>query len=313
MNRQLLKNQIISFTGDKMSDLQKKLKEMIKDNPYDKFFSWREEKLEDLGLKNIFNSFWHWVLGWSSFRTSFKVLWDYEVVGRKNFPEYGPAICISNHQSELDPFLVGSSIQRWIRWVSKKENFNIPIFKSVIKPFETIALARGESDDSAFRRIKAVLESGNLVGIFPEGTRSPDGVLQKFHKGAAKFCIECQTPYVPFYIDGSHKILPKNKVWYKMSFDHRVQVRVGKPVFIDPDIGVNLESLKYIRDEMKKDILLLQEGKFNEARTIKLSDINSGEMMKQEAEPIKEVEFERIEKERQKIPSFDPAMDFSIS
>ena len=102
------------------------MKEFVKNNPYDKFFDWREQKLEELGLTHIFNSYWHWLLGWRNFRWMFKLLWDYEIIGRANFPEYGPAIVISNHQSELDPFLVGTSTSRWVRWVSKVEMRIIP-------------------------------------------------------------------------------------------------------------------------------------------------------------------------------------------
>ena len=291
------------------------LKKIVNNNPYDKFFNWQYNLVEKLGIKNVFDTHWYYTGGWNSFRTIFKLLWGYNTMGSENFPEYGPGIVISNHQSELDPFLTGTSVQRIIHWVSKVENFDIPIFKSLITPFGTIPLRRGESDKEAVKMIQSTLDAGKWIGLFPEGTRSPDGKLSPFHKGAAKFAMQFNVPYVPFCLMGAHKILPKHMTWYKMKLDNKIEVRVGKPVFIDPDVEITLESLEFVRDQMYNDVLTLQKGEMNDSRTIRQSDIDRGSMaMKTEILPYSSTQIQK-KRELQKSmnTAFNPLDEFSIA
>ena len=285
------------------------VKKMMKKNPFDPTMAWGREQLKKIGMLDIWDSAWHWN-GWNLFRNSFKALWGYKVTGRENFPEYGPGVVVSNHQSELDPFLVGTGGHRWVRWVSKEENFKIPIFKSIIKPFGTIPLKRGESDKEALNKIMAILENGDLIGLFPEGTRSATGTLAPFHKGAARFCLASGAPYIPCCISGAYEVLPKSVNISKLRVfgKNRINVVIGKPVHVDPEIEMNFENLSLITAEMRKDVRLLQMGKMNKARVIRMSDLVSKtpEVVAKEQElfdaPIE-------------IPttSFDPVLEFSLS
>ena len=288
------------------------LKDMLKNNLFDKYMKLEYNIVEKLGLKNLFDAHWFW-RGWT-YRFILKILWDHKRIGQENFPDYGPGIAISNHQSELDPFLVGGAVTRNIHWVSKIENFNIPIFKSLIKPFGTIPLVRGESDKEAIEKMKSTLESGNWIGIFPEGTRSPDGKLKPFHKGAAKFCIQFGVPYMPFYIEGANKILPKHQPWYKMRFDNKIEVRFGKPVTIASDVKINLKSLEFIRDQMRNDVVTLKGGEINEARIIKQSDIDRGSMeVKKKIIYESSVQIAKRKKKKLQLNPFDVSDDYSIA
>ncbi len=288
------------------------LKHMLENNPYDKYFAWRTKKLKKLGLLEIADSAVYWN-GWRTFRALFKFLWGYKIHGAENFPEYGPAIAISNHQSEYDPYLVGSSVHRKVRWISKKENFDIPIYKSIIQPFGTIPIKRGGSDREALKALKSVLENGEVIGMFPEGTRSPDGKLMPFHKGPALFCMECGVPYVPFALLGAYRILPKTESFTKTKAfgDYKVSVYVGKPVWIDPDIEINKENLTLIANEMRKDIQQLKEGTYNKSRIIRMSDL-----VKTQKDEVKGQAIEtRAVPTRIKAYSqeFDPSTEFSIT
>ena len=178
---------------------------------------------------------------------------------------------ISNHQSELDPWLVGSAVHKKVIWLSKKENFDIPIFKSIIRPFGTIPIKRGQSDTEALDKVRAELESGGCIGMFPEGTRSPDGELAPFHSGAAKLCLETSVPYVPCAIFGAYKVFPKHASLskIKMRDGSIIKIVIGKPVYMDPSMEINYENIQKVKDEMRKDVLLLQSGEMNVSRIIR--------------------------------------------
>ncbi|MCK5343400.1 MAG: 1-acyl-sn-glycerol-3-phosphate acyltransferase, partial [Candidatus Heimdallarchaeota archaeon] len=184
--------------------------------------------------------------------------------------ESGGALVISNHQSELDPFLVGSSVHRKIQWLSKQENFKIPLFRSFITPFGTLPLRRGEKDTEALNKVRNVLEGGGCVGMFPEGTRSPDGTLGTFHSGASRLCIETGVPYVPCAIIGAYKIFPKHAGVgaIKWKGGHQISISVGKPVFVDPTMELTFENVTKVKDAMRQDVLTLQSGEMNRSRII---------------------------------------------
>ena len=285
------------------------IKLLLKHNPFDPAMAWGREYLNLLGMTDLFDANWHWS-GWNLFRNLFKALWGYDVKGRGNFPEYGPGIVISNHQSEFDPYFVGTASHRWVRWVSKEENFQIPILKSIIKPFGVFPLKRGANDQKALKQIMAILENDGVVGIFPEGTRSATGTLSPFHKGPARFCLMSGAPYIPCCISGAYEILPKSVNFTKAKFfgKNKISVVIGKPVHIDPDIEINFENLTLLAAEMRKDVRLLQMGKMNKARVIRMSDLV------QKAPEIKAKEQEFFDAPIE-IPStsFDPVVDFSLS
>ena len=184
---------------------------LLENNPFDKIADLSRNFMGKLGVLEVFDDFIYWNVGRANFIRIFKYLWKYPIVGKKNFPNTGGVMVISNHQSELDPWLVGSAVHRKVQWLSKKENFDIPIFKSIIKPFGTIPIKRGKQDIEALDKVKTVLDNGGCMGMFPEGTRSPDGELAPFHSGAAKICLEVGVPYVPCAIFGAYKVFPKHR------------------------------------------------------------------------------------------------------
>lgn len=249
---------IKSKLNETISKVGKKFIEFLK---IDDTVEWGRQQLQKLGLLENHDEFIYWNVGWYNFRRIFTAAWGYNVRGKANFPEYGPAILIANHQSELDPFLAGSAVQRKVQWVSKKENFDIPIFKSAIKPFGTIPLRRGESDQEALSKIRAVLENGGCVGMFPEGTRSEDGSLSPFHKGAARFCLELGVPFVPVAIVGVRAAMPKGaKPWEMKIGKAKIEIRVGKPVYMEPGAKATIENIKAVTSLMFERVKGLLDG-----------------------------------------------------
>ncbi len=285
---------------------------LLENNPIDKIADLNRIFMKNLGVLEIFDDFIYWNVGRANFIRIFKYLWKYPIVGKENFPNTGGALVVSNHQSELDPWLVGSAVHKKVIWLSKKENFDIPIFKSIIRPFGTIPIKRGQSDSEALDKVRAVLESGGCIGMFPEGTRSPDGELAPFHSGAAKLCLETGVPYVPCAIFGAYKVFPKHASLskIKMRDGSIIKIVIGKPVYMDPSMEINYENIQKVKDEMRKDVLLLQSGGMNVSRIIREGvsiSIQQDKVKIDDGIPIRTLSDDIGEK------ISDPTEDFSIS
>jgi len=263
-----------------MSSIFKQVKGYFKkagtNNPVDKFGDYVRDQLDRIGMLDIYDEYIYWN-GWRTFRVMWKALFKYPVEGAANFPEYGPALVVSNHQSEFDPFLVGSSVHRKIHWLSKKENFDMPIFRTLITPFGTIPLERHKSDKEALQKVDAILQSGGCVGMFPEGTRSADGSISKFRKGAALIAMKNMVPYVPFAIIGAHKALPKGTTVFKTKRSP-IKIVVGKPVYIDPTIEITHENLEIIAEDMRRRIVSLHDGIEVPPQSYIKADVKTGEL-----------------------------------
>lgn len=247
------------------------LKLLLKYNPFDPICDWGRKLLKELGVLEIFDEFIYWNVGRANFIQFFRTFWGYDIKGKENFPEHGGALVIANHQSEFDPFLVGSAVHRKVQWLSKAENFVIPIFRSIIKPFGTIPIKRGQRDEAALENVRAVLEGGGCVGMFPEGTRSPDGKLGPFRKGAARLCLETGVPYVPCAIFGAYKVFPKhvNVLGVRWNKGYKISVVIGNPVYVDPSLEPNFENAELVKDAMRNDVILLLSGRMNKSRVIR--------------------------------------------
>jgi len=187
------------------------------------------------------------------------------------FPEYGPGVIVSNHESHFDPFFVGASCHRQIRWMSKIENFKTPLVRTLFYNLGAFRLDR-ENPDEGWNIAKNLIDDGKWIGIFPEGTRTDDGSLGVFRTGAVRLAIEKKIPIVPVGVIGSRAALPKGKLVLKPV---KVITRVGKPIYYD---DYNIDTITYpelrrLTDELRQDVVDLVEGNFHteEAKTKQLS------------------------------------------
>ena len=146
-------------------------------------------------------------------------------------PREGPLIIAANHASNLDGVVLGAwltpRLGRRIHWLGKRELFDWPIVGWVAANGGVHPLDRGGADVDAFRLARRILDEGNVLFIFPEGTRSPDGTLQAARDGLALLAIWTGAPIVPIGIGGSDRVWPRGQL-----LPHpggRVVVRVGKP------------------------------------------------------------------------------------
>ena len=136
--------------------------------------------------------------------------WPVQLIGREKIRDGVTYVMVANHQSLLD-ILVLFRIFAHFKWVSKIENFRIPMIGWNMSLNRYIKLKRGDraSVVRMMQECQATLASGNSIMMFPEGTRSPDGRLRAFKTGAFELAKSARTPILPIILEGTANALPK--------------------------------------------------------------------------------------------------------
>ncbi len=142
-----------------------------------------------------------------------------KVIGKENFPEEGGVLLCTNHIDNLDPPVVGMTCPRPVHFMAKEELFSMPILKFILPRVNSFPVKRGMSDRKAFRNALSLLKDGRVVGMFPEGTRSKDGELQKGLAGAGFFALKGEGVVMPCAIVGPYKRFRRLKVVYGKPID----------------------------------------------------------------------------------------------
>jgi 1-acyl-sn-glycerol-3-phosphate acyltransferase len=151
--------------------------------------------------------------------------WRLRVEGREKLPWRGPAVIVANHLSLLD-ILVLYGLFRPFKWVSKESIFSIPFVGWNMRLNDYVPLRRGdrESIKRMMAHCRRHLDAGWPVLIFPEGTRSQDGVLQPFKEGAFRLACEAGCPVIPVAVSGTYAALPKHGFMLREPMRARVEV-----------------------------------------------------------------------------------------
>ncbi len=146
----------------------------------------------------------------SVMRPAFKACWRIKVVGIDNLPDNGPAILAPNHTSVIDSFFLPAVLPRRISFVGKAEYLDDWKTRKLFPALGMIPIDRsgGDSAQRALDAAAGLLDKGDLFGIYPEGTRSRDGLLHKGHTGAARLSVRTGAPLVPVGILGTRRIQP---------------------------------------------------------------------------------------------------------
>jgi 1-acyl-sn-glycerol-3-phosphate acyltransferase len=155
-----------------------------------------------------------------------KLAFRHKAYGRENLIEDGPAILASNHQSYLDPPMIGICCRKGIYFLARDTLFTIKGVGWIIAKLNTVPVDRKRGDIGAIKTIIRLLQEGKRVIIFPEGTRSLDGRLQPARAGLGMVIAKTLAPVVPIRIFGSYDALPKTgglKV-------RPITVVIGKPI-----------------------------------------------------------------------------------
>jgi len=188
-----------------------------------------------------------------------RLMYRPKVEGLENIPSDGPAILVSNHQSFLDDLLLPLVVpKRKVVFLAKAEYVDKWYLGWFFKSANVIPVRR-ESKSAAEAALQAgirALKEGNLIGIFPEGTRSPDGRLYRGKTGVARMALEAQVSVVPVAIVGTFEAMPYDR---KLPKPGRTEIRFGTPLHFDRhyDTPTDRFVLRSVTDEIMYEIMLL--------------------------------------------------------
>lgn len=187
-------------------------------------------------------------------------IWNLTIEGREKTVARTPFVIISNHQSILDILFINCLCYK-LKWVSKIENMKMPILGWYLQMADYIVINRGdqESKEKMMEKSMKSLRQGTSVIMFPEGTRSVNGEIGFFKRGAFQMAINAGVPILPVLIDGSGGVLPKHGLVF--STGHKVKVKVFDPVppasfnTTDPDV-----LSAYFYNFMTRELSKLRQG-----------------------------------------------------
>ena len=183
-----------------------------------------------------------------------KLFWRVEIKGIDNVPKEGSLIVAANHTSNLDPIILGITMNRKMHFIAKKEVFGNFIGNFICRKLNAFPVDRGKIDIKALKNAINILQKKEVLGIFPEGARSSNGELQDFKVGIIKIAIKTGAPILPVGIIGTYKIYPRgNKI--PNFFKHKIIVRYGTPKYLinqkNKDKNYHKESLNILSREIK--------------------------------------------------------------
>jgi 1-acyl-sn-glycerol-3-phosphate acyltransferase len=189
-------------------------------------------------------------------------LYRIKAEGLENVPKDGPAIIAANHLSFLDSFFIPLVVQRRkVTYLAKADYFKS--WKTAWF-FNMVGQIPVERDDKAKSQAALetglmVLKDGNLLGIYPEGTRSPDGSLYRGRTGVARLALAANVPIIPCGLIGSDDVMPKAAKFPRLRPGIRVRVRFGKPIDVSrfADRDRDRLVLRSLTDELMFEIMQL--------------------------------------------------------
>lgn len=169
---------------------------------------------------------WIYWTGWLIFRSAFRSLFGLRVRGREHLIEDGPVLVVANHQSFLDPPLIGTLYGSEMHFLARKTLFK-GFFKWLYGQWNSIPVDQEKPDMSSLKTIIRRLKDGNRVLVFPEGARTEDGSLGKAQPGVGLIAVKAGVPIQPMRIRGARRALPRGSARIRLE---RIEVHVGEPI-----------------------------------------------------------------------------------
>ncbi|MBI4898050.1 MAG: 1-acyl-sn-glycerol-3-phosphate acyltransferase [Actinobacteria bacterium] len=182
----------------------------------------------------------------------FRIYFRLDRIGREHVPSDGPVIFAANHRSFLDPFIIGTMTRRPLFYVAKKELFGHRIQAWFLNSLGAIPVDRGRSDEDMLATARAVLDRGDSLVIFPEGTRIRPGALGRPKRGVGRMALETGAPVVPIALIGTEDVRRKWRV-----YPRKVRIRAGSPLVFpqtsdpSPELAEEVTSRIWPRIELQ--------------------------------------------------------------
>jgi 1-acyl-sn-glycerol-3-phosphate acyltransferase len=189
--------------------------------------------------------------------------------GTENVPREGPAILASNHLSFSDHFFAPLPLPRKVVFLAKSEYFTGRGLKGLLSKAFFSGLGQipvdrtgGEASERALRTGLRVLQAGELLGIYPEGTRTPDGRLYRGKTGVARLALEGRAPVIPTAMIGGFEFQPPGKLAPRLAI--RPGVRFGKPLDFSRYYGLEHDKivLRAVTDEIMYELMKLSSQEY---------------------------------------------------
>ena len=163
-----------------------------------------------------------------------KILYRVEITGQENIPDNENVIIVANHKSFLDPIFMMIAVRnRRIIPVAKKELFDVPVLKHILKKLEVIPIDRANPGLTTIREILKQIKNGRILGIFPEGTRSPMDKFLPAKPGVGLFAAKTKSEIIPMSIITKYRVFSK------------VKIIIGKPVDMTKYYGKKISKEEY--------------------------------------------------------------------
>jgi 1-acyl-sn-glycerol-3-phosphate acyltransferase len=173
-----------------------------------------------------------------------------KVYGQDRIPATGGVLIASNHIAGDDPIVLGFSSPRSIRFMAKSELWSIPVVGRLMPHTGAFPVRRGEADREAIALGRDVLRSGNLLGVFVEGTRQSSGAIGAAHTGAAMLAVMGGAPIIPACIHGTDH--------HRRNPFHRATIAYGTPIDVSR-AGRGARAYKAIAAAIEEELRGLQE------------------------------------------------------
>lgn len=180
----------------------------------------------------------------------FRTLWPLRVEGRENVPQEGAAVIVCNHLSMIDPFVVGYAANRLVSFMAKQELFGVPFVGFWIRKLGAFPVDRSRRDPASLRTALTLLKNGEILGMFPEGTRSATGEMLELRAGAARLAARTRTPIIPAAVFNTNHALPRGGFIRPA----RIALRFGPPFELTELYGRNDKG-----EEMERALEMMKE------------------------------------------------------
>ena len=198
-----------------------------------------------------------------------RLIYRIRAEGRENVPKEGPAIIAANHLSFLDSFFIPLVVKRRrVTYLAKADYFKSWKTAWFFKMVGQIPTERegGEKSKQALDVALEVLKGGNLLGIYPEGTRSPDGYLHRGRTGVARLALAAGVPVIPCGLVGTERVMPKDAKLPRLTGRLQVRVRFGQPLDFSRYAGRETDRmvLRSVTDEIMYEIMQLSGQEYKD-------------------------------------------------
>lgn len=176
------------------------------------------------------------------------ILYNIHVEGEENIPETGGVVLCPNHISNYDPLAVATHMNRQVHFLAKAELYKNFIVRKVLLAVGTIPVDRGKVSLETLKESLRVLKNGEILGIFPEGTRVKNGERRKPMEGFVVFALKTKSPILPVHIEGEYK------------FRGKINIKFGKPIELNEYYGkkVKPEEMSKISEKIMDIVYDLQ-------------------------------------------------------